>query len=221
MTKVMAPMTSRPVIAIDYDVPQEEALAKAVSILRTGGLVVAPTETRYGLLARADFAPALGAVYGVKGRPTSLPTAVFARSAANIWEYGRQTPIAIALAARFLPGPLTLVLEAICGLKEPVVHEGRIGLRYSPAPVIDRIVASVDFPITATSANISGSGDLETVADIAAALASGVDLFLDCGRLASMPSTVVDCSGSSPYIVREGAISGDSIREAAGLDVSE
>lgn len=220
-TKVMAPMTSRLLTPIDYVKPQDELVAKAVSVLRTGGLVVAPTETRYGLLARADFAPALGLLYSVKGRPASLPTAVFARSAAMIWEYGRRTEIAEALADRFLPGPLTLVLKAVCDLKEPVVHEGKIGVRYSPAPIIERIIGDVEFPVTATSANVSGTGDLETAEEIAAALSDGVDLVLDCGSLTSLPSTVVDCSGPSAYTIREGAISGDSIREATGLEINE
>jgi L-threonylcarbamoyladenylate synthase len=217
----MAPMTFKQPTALDYDKPQDDLVAKAVSVLRTGGLVVAPTETRYGLLARADFAPALGLLYSVKGRPASLPTAIFARSAAMIWGYGRRTEIAEALADRFLPGPLTLILEAVCELREPVVQEGKIGVRFSPAPIIERIVGEVEFPVTATSANVSGTGDLETAREIADALGDGVDLILDCGSMASPPSTVVDCSGSSPYIIREGAIRGDSIREATGLEINE
>ena len=214
-------MTSRVPIEIDYSSPPDNVVVKAAGILRTGGLVVAPTETRYGLLARADFAPALGLLYSVKGRPSSLPTAIFAPSEAMLWEYGRRTDMAEALAGQFLPGPLTLILEAVCDLKEPVVHEGKIGLRYSPAPIIERILQEADFPVTATSANISGSGDLETAAEIAEALGEGVEMFLECGRLTSPTSTVVDCTGDSPYIVREGAISADSIRAATGFEINE
>ncbi len=202
------------IVAITFDSPESDIIDMAAEILREGGLVVAPTETRYGLLARADRPDTLTRLYEVKERPATMPTAVFVENLADIGKLARETDLSRLISRRFLPGPLTLVLEAVCDWQEPLVVDNRIGLRLSPALPITSLLARVDFPLTATSANLSGHGDVEEVGDAAAVFGDRVDFYLDSGRLDSLPSTVVDCSGDEPVVLREGVITSRQLKAA-------
>lgn len=199
-------MTSPIIEQIDFATPDASVVTKAASILEDGALVVAPTETRYGLLARADKAEAVSRLYSVKGRPAQLPTAIFVPDIESLSNYGRPTPLALKIAERFLPGPLTLVMESDIKLPEPLVVDGKIGIRISPAPFIKALLAEVVFPLTATSANPSGEKELDTVDEIARAFGGKVDMYIDAGLLDEPVSTVLDVSDETPVILREGAI---------------
>ena len=199
-------MTNQRIISVNFDSPDPNAINQAIDILNGGGLVVAPTETLYGLLGRADKAEVVEKVYRVKGRPLSQATAVFLRNLDTVASYGELNPAAKCLAELFLPGPLTLIMKALAGQDTPVTCEGKIGIRISKSPVIMAIVEKVTYPLTATSANVSGSVEPYTVDDISLALGAGVDLYLDSGELIGAPSTVVDCTDDSPRILRKGAI---------------
>ncbi len=176
--------------------------------------MVAPTETRYGLLTRGDSREALERLYSAKGRPQFMPTAIFARNHDEIERFGEMTDISRRLVERFLPGPLTLVMRATGKWEPQVVMNERIGIRWSPSKVITGLLAMTDCPLTATSANLSGTPDAETVQEIASALGESVNLYLDGGPLKGITSTVVECSGERPVILREGAISREQILES-------
>jgi L-threonylcarbamoyladenylate synthase len=214
MRKISAPMTDRPIVTVDADAPDPETIECAVDILRADALVVAPTETRYGLLGRADKAEVVEKVYHVKNRPLSQPIAIFVGSLEMVTHYAELNPPAQFLARLFLPGPLTLVLKGLPEWDSPVARNGRVGIRISPAPVIGEIVERIGFPLTATSANISGAAELSSVDEISRALGAAVDLYLDGGVLDGAPSTVVDCSGDPPKILRKGAVDEKEIRAA-------
>ena len=199
-------MTKGPIVPISYDSPDKNTVARAISILMAGGLVVAPSETRYGLFARADSTAALSTLYRAKGRSREVPTAIFVPSVEHMAHYGEISSSASALAAAFLPGPVTIVVQATCGWGPPVVVGGKIGLRVSAAPVVHALLQGTGVPLSATSANRSGQKDVATIADVADSLTPDVDLYLDCGRLDFAPSTVVDCSGSTVVVLREGAV---------------
>lgn len=186
--------------------PETDIIKAAADILNRDGVVVVPTETRYGLAVRADRKRAFQKVFEIKGRGADNPSAIFIKGIANISTYARETEISRRVAARFLPGPLTLVLEAHRGLDNPAIHAGKIGLRVSSSAVIGALLNAIDFDITATSANKSGGETFETVEEIAAIFESDVNLYLDAGRLAGPVSTVVDCSSDKAVILREGAI---------------
>ncbi len=179
---------------IEFTVPDQAVVDKAASVLKDGGMVVAPTETRYGLLARADQPQAVSRLYHVKGRPVELPTAIFAHDLKDIESFAVLGPAARRIAEKFLPGPLTLVLTALKDLGEPLVVKGKIGIRLSSAPFIKALLKQVSFPVTATSANPSGGEALDTVDEIARAFGGKVDLYIDVGVLDNTPSTVVDVS---------------------------
>lgn len=204
-------MTSPKIDTIDYSSPDDKVVKKAASLLAEGSLIVAPTETRYGLLARADQPAVLTRLYSAKGRPANLPTAIFAANLKDIEQYAHLNDAARRLSEKFLPGPLTLVLKARKQLGEPVVVEGKIGVRWSSAPFIQKLVAAVTFPITATSANLSGDKDLETIEEIARAFGGKIDMYVDVGVLDNPVSTVVDVSSDSPLVLRQGAVAESEI----------
>lgn len=183
----------------------------AARMLADGGVVVAPTETRYGILVRADLEPAVQRLFEIKGRNTTNPTAIFVDSIATIERLGLVTPVARKLIAEFLPGPLTLVLDAKIPWTAPRVVDGKIGIRWSSSVFIHHVVTAVGAPLTATSANLSGQPDRESVNEIMADFSSAVDLYIDGGLLSGPVSTVVDCTGNSVRILREGAIPGEQI----------
>lgn len=179
-----------------------------------GGLVVAPTETRYGLLARADQGAPLEKLYRLKGRPDDHLTAVFAGNREQMTLWANLNSMALRLARQFLPGPLTLVVPAVGTFPDVVVREGKIGLRLSSSPVIQQIMQNIDFPVSATSANISGEATPESVDEIVQLFGSEVDLYLNAGRLGGPVSTVVDCCGPEPVVLREGAVGKNDIEAA-------
>ncbi len=207
-------MNDSKIETIEYDNPSSTVAALAARSLREGGLVVAPTETRYGLIARADDAEVLDRLYRVKGRPKSMPTSIFIRTVEELSDFAEVSSGALEIASSFLPGPLTLVLKSIRELPGQVVTDGKIGIRISPSPFIRDLLARIDFPITATSANPSGNDECYTVEEIARHFGGRIDLYVDAGILDGLASTVVDLTGDEPVVLRQGAISEKAIRSA-------
>jgi len=214
-------MSKLEVVSINKHQPEDEIMSRAARILENGGLVVSPTETRYGLLGQADNRETLEKLYQAKSRVTSLPTALFVDNREMIFEYGEENEVSRFLAEKYLPGPMTLVLKASKNLNSPLVVEGKIGIRLSSSPVIQDLVERMPFPLTATSANLTGQPEHDTIEEIVDALGESVELYLDAGVLNNPISTVVDCSEGKPRILRDGAIAAGDIRDAltkAGLD---
>jgi L-threonylcarbamoyladenylate synthase len=212
----MAAITKHGIVRIDTDHPEHSVIQQAVQILDAGGLVVAPTETKYGLLANADDSVALQHVFEIKGRRADVPTALFVTGTDMMLEFGEMTGSAIALAKAFLPGPMTIVVKARKNWGAPRVVEGKVGFRLSSCETIREIMRRVPYPITATSANRSGEPELETVMEIRQMLGAGVELYLDAGPLKGVVSTVVDCTGPRPVILRPGAVTGEDISRVTG-----
>jgi len=207
-------MSDPVVVKVNAESPDPTLVERAIAVLTSGGLVVAPSETQYGLLARADQDAALERAVGAKQRGAEKPMAVFAASVELIMHYASLNPPAQRLARLFLPGPLTLVLPVLGSWHTAIVPEGKIGIRVSSCPFIQATMERVDFPVTATSANIAGDQESSDVVPIARLLGDQVDLFLDGGPLPGPPSTVVDCCESEVKILREGAIDSEAIKAA-------
>jgi L-threonylcarbamoyladenylate synthase len=194
------------IILIDSQNPDSNIVMKTAEILNSDELVVAPTETRYGLLGRADSTYSIEKIYKVKKRPKTMPTALFVNSIIEISNYAIITPYAVKLANKFLPGPLTLVMKANCELPPPIIVDNKIGIRYSSSPFIEMLLNEIDFPVTATSANISQAGESSTISEIVSTFGDEIGLYVDVGELTDLVSTVVDVSTDNPVILREGAI---------------
>jgi L-threonylcarbamoyladenylate synthase len=172
-----------------------EGIARAAQILESGGLVAVPTETVYGLAARADSAEAVAKIYAAKGRPDFNPLIVHVAGLEQAARYADLAPAALALAAAHWPGPLTLVLprRADAPLAEAVsAGLPTIALRAPAHRVMRELLAAVDFPLAAPSANRSGFISPTTAAHVLASLDGRIDLVLDGGAcLAGVESTIV------------------------------
>jgi L-threonylcarbamoyladenylate synthase len=201
------------VLRIDGTSPDPAALDQAAQALSCGELVVAPTETRYGLLVRADKQEYVEKLYALKQKDQHQATALFVRDLAEAGKLGCLTAAVKTLFEQYLPGPLTLVMQAIPEWSPPRVVNGKIGLRCSSAVTILGLLNRLPIPLTATSANISGESDAQSVEELAAVFGDRVALYLDAGQLAGEVSTVVDCSAEPVRILREGAISREQIEK--------
>lgn len=209
-------MTSGEVVTIDPRAPDQQTIKRVTDLIMNNGVVVVPTETRYGLLVRADRADNVKRIYDIKKRDLNLPTAVFVGHTGDLKEHLRMNQLSILLAQKFLPGPLTLVGESISSLESPIVINGKIGLRVSSSLLMAALTKAVPFPLTSTSANRSGQLEAVTCGEIVESLGNEVDLYLDAGPLEGPVSTVIDTSSQPPKILREGAISSEEISAIVG-----
>jgi L-threonylcarbamoyladenylate synthase len=196
-----------------------EAVARAVGALRSGGIVAVPTETVYGLAANAFSAEAVAAIYAAKGRPAHNPVIVHVASAAMARECCTEwTDLADRLAARFWPGPLTLVLPRSERIPGIVSAGGRtVGLRWPSHPFMQAVIRGCGFPLAAPSANPSDRLSPTAADHVFAGLGDRIPLIVDGGQCAvGIESTVVDVSGPVPRILRPGVITAAQIAGAAG-----
>lgn len=197
------------------NVPSSSLMDYAATVLKDGGIVVAPTETRYGLLVRADQMPPIKRLYEIKKRSLDEPIAVFVGSIELMMHYADLNPLIQRIARLFLPGPVTLVIPAVWNFLDPIVRDGKVGLRVSSSQVIQEIMQRVNFPVSATSANLSGKATAGKIREIFDIFSDAVDLYLDAGSLDNQVSTVVDCSNERLVVLREGAVSSADIKAAA------
>ncbi|KPF63778.1 L-threonylcarbamoyladenylate synthase [Porphyrobacter sp. AAP60] len=170
-------------------------IARAAQILESGGLVAVPTETVYGLAARADSAGAVAKIYAAKGRPDFNPLIVHVRDVRQAAEYADLSPAAVALADEHWPGPLTLVLPRRAGaIVADAVTAGlpTIALRAPAHPAMRSLLEAVDFPLAAPSANRSGFISPTCAAHVLASLDGRINMVLDGGAtMAGVESTIV------------------------------
>jgi L-threonylcarbamoyladenylate synthase len=212
--------TSPLVLSLTEDSDPLEIIQRSAEILRAGGLAVCPTETTYGLLVRADDPACLQRLIEVKGRPPNMATSIFIRDRKHLNSLAILNKYGQILVDKYLPGPLTLVLRDQSNLPGPVVVNSKIGIRWSSHPLIAGLVAELTFPLTATSANVSGKGGENDPGEIRQAFGNRIDLIIDAGPGGTAVSTVIDCSEPLPRILREGGVSRDEIETAIGIRVS-
>ena len=192
--------------------------------LRGGGLLAYPTETVYGLGSRPAEAD-VRALAALKGRARDKPFLLLVASREMAEAQGLAfNESARALARAFWPGPLTLVLPGGSGRLPDLLRgpEGGIAVRWTSHTRMALLIAALGEPLTSTSANLPGSppapGVDAILRDFAAAVTAGRLLVLDGGVLGNRPpSTVVDCTGAVPRVVRSGAISVTELRAGAGM----
>ena len=161
-----------------------EGIARAAQILRDGGLVAVPTETVYGLAARADSAESVARIYAAKGRPSRNPLIVHVRDGAAARDYAYLPAGAEVLVDREWPAPLTLVLPRREGAAlAPPVTAGlpTVALRCPDHPAMQALLAQCDLPLAAPSANRSGFVSPTSAAHVLATLDGRIDLVLDAG----------------------------------------
>lgn len=199
--------------------PDPAGMRAAVRILRDGGVVGMPTETVYGLAADALDAEAVGRIFAIKGRPADNPLIVHLGSTDQLGRVvAGTTPLADVLAARFWPGPLTMVLDVGHGV--PAVTTGglrTIAIRVPDHPVAAELLAAFSGPLAAPSANRSGRPSPTTAEHVAAEFGDALEVVLNGGPCpVGLESTVVDARGADPVVLREGSITREDLQAAIG-----
>lgn len=197
------------------------ALAEAAAVLRAGGLVAVPTETVYGLAARADSEAAVAAIYRAKGRPDFNPLIVHVAGLEQAQALARFDARALALARHFWPGALTLVLPLRVGAGlAAAVTAGlpTVALRCPAHPVMRSLLAETGLPLAAPSANRSGGVSPTCAAHVAASLGGKADLILDGGRCqAGIESTIVALRPDGEWqVLRPGPITAAALAALLG-----
>jgi L-threonylcarbamoyladenylate synthase len=188
--------------------PPSRLIHTAAEVVKKGGVIIYPTETLYGLGADPRIPEAMKRVYAIKGREKAKPIPFLITDQEMLETLVEDIPpLGKKLMDKYWPGPLTLIFRAKKGLPPPLGgEEGTIGLRISSHPVARAIVEAIGAPLTSTSANPAGEGDLTDVRMIAQVFGDQVDLIIDGGQVPGIGSTVVDLSVTPPRVVREGMI---------------
>lgn len=199
----------------------DEGIAEAVEVLRRGGLVAVPTETVYGLAARADSAEAVAGIYRAKGRPDFNPLIVHVPGLAQAEALAVFDGRARKLAAAFWPGALTLVLPLQPGaVVTPAVTAGlpTLALRCPAHPVMRRVLEATGLALAAPSANRSGGVSPTSAQHVASSLGDRVELILDGGTCpAGIESTIVALRGAGGWqVLRPGPITEAAIAALIG-----
>jgi L-threonylcarbamoyladenylate synthase len=197
------------VLAIDPNAPDPVVLARAAGVLRAGGLVAFPTETVYGLGADALIAEAVGRVFTAKGRPANNPLIVHVADEAGARAVAGEWPEAAArLAARFWPGPLTLVVPKAAAVPAVVTAGGpTVAVRVPAHPVALALLRAAGVPLAAPSANRSSQLSPTRAEHVLRGLAGRIDLVLDGGpTTGGLESTVLDVTSTPPRLLRPGLI---------------
>ena len=208
-----------------------ETLTYAARALREGHLVVFPTETVYGLGGDAENELAVRRIYEVKGRPLDHPVIVHIGDIALLDYWISDIPdYALALARDFWPGSMTLVLSRSDAAKDFITGgQESVGIRIPAHPLALQLLKEFHSQggkgVAAPSANRFGEVSPTTAQaaeDVLGSRLSPSDMILDGGpSLVGIESTVIDCRGESPGILRPGAITKEMIRQSTGLDVDE
>lgn len=200
------------------------SIKEAAAILRRGGLVAFPTETVYGLGADASNPAAVARIYEVKGRPSRHPVIVHIGDSTQLGLWAREIPEhATRLAARFWPGPLTLVLRRAAGVRDELTGgQDTIGLRVPGHPVALDLLREFGGGIAAPSANRFGRISPTCAEHVRSDLGSDVDLILDGGECdIGIESTIVDVSRGTPVVLRPGRIGDEDIAGTLGVPTAQ
>lgn len=205
-------------VDVSLEAPDHEVIENAARALSSGQAVVFPTDTVYGIGVAVMDVSSPDLLFEIKDRDRSKAIPWLASGIDCLEAYGRDVSgYCLALAGRFWPGPLTLVVDA--GERVPHAFQGAgqtIALRVPKSPVALAIMRELGSPLATTSANVSGRDAVNDSALLDGRIVSMVPMVLDGGRIeGGKPSTIVDCTGAVPRVLREGAVSAEQVMEAA------
>jgi L-threonylcarbamoyladenylate synthase len=197
------------VCKVDQQHPSEEAITRGVSVLEKGGVLVVPTDSVYGLACAATpNNPAHQRIFQIKRRDPSQTLPIFVADVNDLDTLAKGVPAwARSLAKHFWPGALTLVVSASEALApEYLAPTGTVALRCPDSALVRELTRRVG-PLAQTSANTHGAPAAVSGETIEPAIAAAADLVMDAGPAPEgVASTIVDCTGKAPVLLREGTI---------------
>jgi len=191
------------------------AIARALKVLKSGGIVALPTDTVYGLGALAFDNAAIESLYKAKDRPLEKAIPILIGDLSDLDKIGFDIPdMALRFASRFWPGPLTCVIPKKPTLPRAVSATSTVAVRIPNHPDALALLRAVG-PMAVTSANISGAQNPTSAREVYDQLNGRIPLILDGGETpGGIPSTLVDCAGAQPVILREGPITLENLISA-------
>jgi len=201
----------------------QQQIEEGISILKQGGIVAFPTDTVYGLGACPNLHQAVGRVYQVKNRPQNMALPLLLADISQITDVASFVPpIAWLLARNFLPGALTIVLYRSSLVPDIITAGGKtVAIRIPSHPIPVSLAEGLGTPLVGTSANLSGKPNALTADEVYAQFGNKIDLIIDGGRCpGGRESTVIDVTGDTPIVIREGAISTEEINQVCSSIVS-
>jgi L-threonylcarbamoyladenylate synthase len=215
---------SAELLKISPEAPDPAVIRYAADLIRRGELVAIPTDTFYGIAADPFNLAAVGQIYRVKGRPETRALPILVNTVAQAVSLARDVPYTFhKLAAKFWPGPLTLLVEASTGVPLKITaHTGNVALRWPKSVFVNALIDLVKGPITGTSGNISGQPACANAADLYEQMGDRLPLIVDAGETpGNLASTIVKLEGDDWAVMREGVISEDLIRAAIEEETEE
>ena len=202
------------ILKVDGNNSEATVLSRAAEILAHGGIIAYPTETFYGLGANAADEKAIRKIFTIKGRNFNNPISVIIDKQTQLQSLVKDIPQnALLLMQEFWPGALTIVFKAAARVSPLLTAgTGKIGIRISSHPVARAIAAKLQYPVTATSANLSGSPECSTADEVAAQIGDKLDAIIDLGKTAGgLGSTIIDVTVNPAKIIRPGVITAHAI----------
>ena len=189
------------------------SILHAVDVLTHGGVVAFPTDTVYGLAALPTNNENIERLYVVKGRTQAKAIAMLLAGAQDLHKVAvNPTPMSLKLAEKYWPGPLTLIISRHPDIPKAISNDDTIGVRVPNHPAALALLR-LSGPLAVTSANLSGKPNCLSAPEVLAQLQGRIHLLLDGGLTpGGVPSTVVDCTGAEPVVLREGPISLEDIQ---------
>jgi len=199
-----------------------QAVSQAVSVLNAGGLVGLPTETVYGLAARADIDDAVASIFSAKGRPTGHPLILHISDISELDRYAVDVPTAaLTLARHCWPGPLTLLLNKTNAVSH-LVTGGRetVAIRIPANDCARQIIEQCGHALAAPSANLFGHVSPTTALHVLNDLGDKVDLIIDDGDCTiGVESTIVDFTTAQPQLLRPGGFPAEDLESIIGEQI--
>jgi len=187
--------------------PQGRHISRAVDVLRSGGVVIYPTDTIYGIGCSIFQAAAIERVYRIKRQDRKKPFSFICSDLAHISEYARVDNPAFRLMKGLIPGPYTFILPAgrMKQIPKSMISKRKtVGIRVPDNAVCQALVRELGHPVLSAGVTDAEGGVLNDPADIVRAYGNAVDLILDSGNGMLDPSTILDLTDDAPVVVREG-----------------
>ncbi|MBU1196406.1 MAG: threonylcarbamoyl-AMP synthase [Proteobacteria bacterium] len=208
-------MIKNNIVPVDPDTPDQQTILQAAKIIGQNGVVIFPAKCLYGVAAKALDENAVQKVFDLKQRPKNNPILVLIPDRKQLKDLVVSIPeTAQKLMDAFWPGNLTLIFEA--GKHIPQIltaGTGKIGIRVPVHPVAKALVDSLGYPVTGTSANLSGQESCSRILSLDPFITAHADLILDAGTLkGGKGSSIVDITQFPPVVLREGEVSSVQIK---------